>query len=258
VTELRALESMVRAAGVRERLQFETGFVPPFNSRAIGVYFEVVMLRKTKKRSLETSVLAVGGRFENRVLTLGDLAESRQRVFGVDMAVELFCTIARDYRVPTNPVRDLEYTVLLTSRESSTESERSSLMRLQFEIASSLWAARVRTLVVPGDSATKIPCADSAQLMMSVREGGATDKARRVKAHDMVTTETFDVPIKDVAQFVLDRIRLKREAEDPGTDSRSTTSTQSAVACVDTSFILPPESESKSRQSRTTHKTRQG
>eukprot|EP00035_Acanthoeca_spectabilis_P007870 m.145095 g.145095 ORF g.145095 m.145095 type:complete len:1770 (+) comp14112_c0_seq1:1461-6770(+) len=249
ITELKSLQTLAKAAGVRERLQFETGFVPPHDSRALGLFFEVVMLRKTKKRLLETSVLAVGGRFENRVLSLGERV--KQRVVGVDMALELFCAIAHSYRVPAAPLRDPEYTVLLTSRETTGESEGTSLMRLQLEIAASLWSARVRTLVIPGESATKNPTAETAQLMMSVRDGGAVDKPRRVKAHDMVTTETFDVPVKDVSQFVLDRIRLKREAEDPGAE-KSYSGARLAAARVDTVAVLPPEPEGKDskRQSR--------
>jgi hypothetical protein len=104
VSELAELERMVNAAGVPERLQFETGFAPPLDSRAPGVYFEVVMLRKSKKRQLESSVLAVGSRFEDRILSLGPHSR-RRHVFGVDMAVELLHAVARDH-APPNPLRD--------------------------------------------------------------------------------------------------------------------------------------------------------
>ena len=41
VAELAELERMINAAGVAEKIQFETGFAPPLDSRAPGVYFEV-------------------------------------------------------------------------------------------------------------------------------------------------------------------------------------------------------------------------
>lgn len=260
IAELEQLERLVRAAGVTEHIIFETGLAP-IDASASGIFFEVVRRRKAKisrggAKHAELSVIAIGNRYERRIKTHGE-CENVKVAIGVDMAIDHMVLQLKDRKPLSLALRDADYTVLLDIRESSTPEEMHSLIEAQFEVAQLLWTARVQVKLMHtsdgsdggalggtgGGGANK-----GAHLSMSVREvGGEADRQTQVKARDLVTGEAFDVPMRGVLHFVLERMRIKRDEADPGALTR-VPSTKSAIAMCDHSIVLPPSDHKDKRK----------